>query len=295
MCHSRTLSLSLSVCLHSATTRQYTLLTNVQKYINIGLVDRVCLCVVYWAIQMKIEPIKLSRVRKKTRTNETMKNGPTKNEAKRKLSYTPPIKWNETNARESSSCCNMFGIVSRDNVLPFSILAFGSALGAVCRSCTHFVLESGCVFSVFIIPTDWLSQLFHYSIHSFGCRLDIFSSFWPVSSTVRNVSYVSFFMFVGIVRNIEARMTTNMFVEICLCTRIWAHTFVCALYSTSDCDAAAHIKSFFGYIDNDDTGEVTKTISHTQKRSGKKIGKNTGQWGNGIDILLPQCRETQQE
>lgn len=219
----------------------------------------------------------------KTRTNESMKNNDRKNETKRKLSYTLPIKRTGERERELSSCFHMFGIASRDNVLPFSFLALSALLWVpyVALEPTVLVSERVCVcFSVFIIPTDWLLQLLHYPIHSFSCRLEIYSSVL-VSSTVRNVSCVSFFMFVCIIQNIETRITTNMFVEFwakgtCVRTpKLSAYFRLCPFW-TSYFSFAMHQrmqKVFLGY----------RKWWHWRSRKGdrnrgKKTGKNTGKW-----------------
>lgn len=173
----------------------------------------------------------------------------------------------------SSSCFNMFGIASRDNVLPFSFLAFGSSLGAVCRSRKHNACEWVYVFFCFY-HTDWLT----FAVVSLSYSVVWLSPWYIflllVSSTVRNVFRVSFFMFVRIIQNIETRITTNMFVE------FWAkgtciHTLKLSAYFRLRpflnilflvCDALAHTKSFLWYTENGDTREVAKTIMHTETK-----------------------------
>lgn len=244
---------------------------------------------------MKIEPIKWSRVRKSVgwrqeRTNQWRTTANTKNEAKRKLSYTLPIEWNES---ERIFQLHVWDCESRQRFTIFFRgirFVFGCRMSPLHTLCL-WLYEWMC-FSVFIIPTAWLSQLLHYPIHSFGCRLDIYSSFWylrlfemflmsPFSCVYEPYETSKPAWRWACSWNFEP--TKLVFVP--ETERILSFVpFFNILFLF--CDAAAHIKSFFWHIENDDTGEVTK-----KRGTGKEIGKNTGKWVNGIDILLLQCRE----
>lgn len=93
-----------------------------------------------------IKSEKISWVKTNKRPNKKM-------ETKRKLSYTLPIKRTRTGERVSSSCFNMFGIASRDNVLPFSFLALSSVLLWV----PYVALENTVRVFFRFYHTDWLT------------------------------------------------------------------------------------------------------------------------------------------
>lgn len=257
---------------------------------------------------MKIEPIKLSRVRKSVgrrqeRTNKQANQWRTTTEKKwnkKEIELYSTNKINETEREHLPVASTCLGL--RVETMFYHFLSWHS----VCLWVPYVALDSTvclrvsvCVFPVFIIPTDWLLQLFHYPIHSFSCRLDVYSSFWYLRLFEMFLTFL-LFMFVRIIQGIETRMTTNMFVE------FWAKA---TCVRTPETERIFSVVPFFEHLI-----PLVRCISaykkfllpnqkwwHWRSRKDDRLTKTKHRednrqnvlrkWVNGIDILLQQNRK----